>query len=381
MRVLLGGASKDVRDYMLRSGGQWSRLLDDAQKAPGTMGEVARGIKPLREAGQKLVTKAFDLNSFFDDAYRVMAYLYAHDKTVKGKLNPRELKAAQATAGHLRIGEAEAAGVNLARRVMQNWDELTPFERTVVRGIFPFYSWTQHILRFTARYPIDHPVRASIMASFAENEVNDFGTALPKRLLNTFFLGNPDPETGDIKGINLNSINPFADVANYFTMAGWLSAANPIFATMLEQIGVDGRLGQVGLFPDTHYDPMTGSLKVDTPNPATSLLFNTIPQTQAIAHYLGMSTDIKDIMQTNPEAAQRMLASSFGLPVYWRDYNYVEEVAQHELTKETAYRKAYTDALKSGSLKSDYPTLSPLLAQFKVLQQGNVVPYPTTTGI
>src|SRR5207253_7769971 len=108
----------------------------------------------------------------------------------------------------------------LSRRVLIQWDNLTPIERSVIRPVLPFYGWISHILRYAYHYPIDHPFRAAVTASFARNELADLGTGMPQTLLNSLFLGNPD-SNGKVTGINVGGLNPFRDVANYMTLGGF----------------------------------------------------------------------------------------------------------------------------------------------------------------
>jgi hypothetical protein len=359
IRFGLGGISRDLIDFQYRSMGTLRRLFDEAQdKSP-----LLRGAS---DAASTIIKKSFDLNAFFDDMYRVMSYKYGYDKALTKGLS-KEM--------------AQRAGVELSRKILQQWDELTPIERTILRNVFPFYGFMQHILRYTLSYPFDHPIRASMMAQFARNELEDMNTGLPQTFLNSFFLGAPD-KNGNVKSINLRGLNPFTDVANYFTLAGFLGATNPLISTTLQQAGIDTQTGGPELYPTLRYDARTGRLVADTGNPLLRLVENTIPQARILTALTGASSEFKALMQTNPAAAKRMLASQAGLPVMVRDHNVPQEQFKAELRRQDAQDSARNEALKTGDYDyaKEFPGLRPLLAQIEQLQgSGALAPYDPNT--
>lgn len=336
MRYALGSSSRAHIEFNLQSGRTLRRLFEESM------------------AG-RFIQKSFDLNAFFDDTYRTMAYLYRHDKALTKGLSKEA---------------AEKAGIQTARKTLQTWDTLTPIERSIMRYIFPFYGFMQHILRYTMKYPFDHPTRAAIIGSFARNEFEDFGTSLPERLLNSFFLG-PMDINGNVKAINLAGMNPFADVANYMTLAGFLSATNPLIGTALEQAGIDKATGGPELFPTLHYDADSGRLRMDSPNPLQNLVQNTIPQSRILFGMAGASTEFKELMRRDPEAAQRLMLSQAGIPVLLRSYNIPQEQFKAELARSEDQRDVLNTALRTGddSRANDFPALRPLLQQVRQLQE------------
>src|SRR5690606_20404401 len=158
-------------------------------------------IAKMGEGISRTVDFLFDINTFVDDMYRSMAYLYGKKKGMRGGLSE--------DAAHL-------AGIELANKVLQNWDAMTPLERSLLRNIFPFYGWMKHILMYTGSMPIDHPLRVGVLSNFARNEIEDWG--LPQRFYAMFMLGEPD-KYGNVKAISFRGSNPFSDVANYMTLA------------------------------------------------------------------------------------------------------------------------------------------------------------------
>lgn len=325
-----------------------------ALKGGATMRRIWDSIAPAREAGGKLVAKSYEFNAFFDDMYRAAAYLSDFDKSL--------------TKG-LSRAEANTAGISLARKVYQRWDEMTPLERTVLRYVMPFYGFTSHVARYLSRYPFDHPVRASILGTVARKEMEDMGTGLPQKFLSMFFLGDTD-EDGNVKVINTAGMNPFGDVANLFTWSGFLGGTNPIFTSFLESIGVDIQQGGAELYPNLEYDPESGRLRSKSTNFLSNLFQNTVPQAQVLQSYLGQSSEFKELLRSNPEAAARLVRSQAGFPVLFRKVNVPEEQFRGELARGQAQKDTLSKAFKSGDFgeASRYPGLGPLIQQVEQLQ-------------
>lgn len=336
------------------SGKTLRRLFDSAQKG--------------RELASGIVDKSFQANAFIDDMYRAAAYMRGESK---------------ALAKGMSAEEASAAGVDLSRKILQKWDQMTPIERTVIRYVFPFYGWAAHIVPYVLKYPFDHPWRASIMSNITKNEISDMGSGLPERFLNAFFLGHPD-KSGNIKAIQTGGLNPFTGVSNYFTWAGFASNVNPVVGSILEALGVDKQSGSAELYPDLQYDPETGRLVTKGKSFLPSLLSNLVPQSQILTDLFGASSDFKSLMKSDPQAAARRLLSEGGLPLLYRQYNLPQEQFKAELARQNNQTTAKSNALKSGNLDSlnKYPALRGYVAQMKALQeQGLLAPYtPANTG-
>lgn len=305
-----------------------------------------------REMGGGFIQKSYDFNGFFDDFYRSVSYLYGKNKAERLGLSE--------TA-------AKSEGIALTRKVMQNWDEITPIERSVMRYIFPFYGWMNHIMRYVASYPFDHPIRTSVMAQFARNELEDMGTGLPQDFLNMFFVGDVGPD-GKVKAINTAGMNPFSDVANYFTLAGFTGNVNPIISSVLTTLGVDTGRGGPTLYPNLEYDPQTGRMVANNGNLITNFAQAAVPQTRILAAATGMSSEWKELLRRNPEAAGRMMWSQLGVPVIARNVPLYEEQFKGELARTDAQDTALRTALKTGGELGGYPDLVPFMNQIRALQ-------------
>jgi hypothetical protein len=262
------------------------------------------------------------------------------------------------------------------RKVMMNWDTLTPNERSIMRYVFPFYGFMSHILRYAFNYPIDHPFRASILSNFARNEVNDYGTGLPEKFLNNFFFGHPNAQ-GMTNSLNLKPFNPFRDVANYFTLAGFAGATNPIFTTIAQQLGIDTTTGGPDLYPHLQYNKDTGRLGATSPNILQSLLENTLPQSRVLTSLLNGS-EFRQLSRTSPSSARSLVLSDLGIPQLIQPVNIPAEVSKAELARERSQSLAMSSALRTGNDTSAlrYPLLAPLIGQIRTLQgQGQLAAY------
>lgn len=337
-----GSLQKPLEAIFQYKGGQTlRRLFDEAQGARTKFGEV--------------IDASYKWNGIFDDMYRSMAYLQAESSALKKGLSP---------------DQASKAGVELARKVFQQWDRMTPIERTIMRFIFPFYGWTSHVMKFALQYPFDHPIRTAIVGSFARNELDDMGSGLPERFLNMFFLGDTD-ENGNVKALNLAGMNPFSDVANNFTFAGFLGQTNPLISTAFQAAGVDIGNGGPELFPNMQYDAETGRLKFASRNPAMILMESIFPQSRVLTGFADASSEFQQLLRTNPEAAGRLLMSQAGLPVIFRTVNIPQEIAKSELARDESQSEALNQALKTGDwdTANNYPNLRPMLDQIRALQE------------
>lgn len=358
LRVGMSGAERLEGALQYQAGGAFGKMISDATAAKPGLGTTLDTLKgPAQKFGagfNKVVQGSFKFNALFDDMYRTMSYLYGYDKQLTKGMS-REV--------------AQRTGIDLAKSTMQAWDSLTPLERSVARNVMPFYSFMQHITRYVINYPMDHPIRASIMANFAKNEIEDNKTGLPDIINAMIPFGGKDKE-GNQKYISTRGINPFNDVASFFTLQGLAGNVNPILSTVLEQLGVDTQTGQPMLAKNMTFDPETGRLSSNAPNPLTSIIGNMIPQSQLLMNLTGNSAEFNALLRNNPEAAQRMLTSQAGLPNLIRSYNIPEQQIKSEIVRQDAQDKAWSTFLKTGNddEAKRYPALRPLIAQVKALK-------------
>lgn len=339
----LGSVSRDVIEWGHNATFTDKVLAAHSFKSGQTL---ARWIQESRAVTGKVTQAAdylYEFNGKVDDLYRATAYLTGRDKALSKGMT---------------AAESEQAGVALVRKVLPEWDRQTPFERNIVRSVFPFYTFARFILNYAYRYPMDHPFRIAVTSSIARNELQDFGDSLPLQFAQMFFLGHPDSH-GNVSALNIGAINPFQDVANYFTLAGFTGKVNPVISAAMEAVGVDPSKGTQDLYPDITYDPVTGRLKPSNSSFLSSLIPNIIPQSQLITALLGRNEDFKAILSSNPEAAAAMLRSSAGLPNLFRTVNPAQESFKAELQRQTNQSQVQNEALRTGdwSRAQQFPQL------------------------
>jgi hypothetical protein len=314
--------------------------------------EVQRGkAGKVTDALGRAVEKGNDLNGMFDNFYRAMAYLDGRDRGL--------------TRGMTREA-AERAGLEVTRKVMMDWAGMTPFERSIMKSIIPFYGFTRHALNYVFRYPMDHPLRMAIVSHLGKAEAEDGVDELGTRFLGSIFLGGPD-SMGRVQSLNLDSVNPFRDTANMLTLQGFLGSTNPVIATVLQSVGLDQ--GDAELYPTLRYDPETGRLATTQGNPLLAFAENTVPQTQILTGLLGLNGEFRDRARRDPASAVRSIASAAGLPLIWRQQNVGSEVIKAELARQKSAASVLQGAVTSGNWANAlrYPSLRPVYDQYQQL--------------
>jgi hypothetical protein len=300
------------------------RMYDDA------IGSGA--ITKTRTALGKVAEASFDLNGFFDDRYRVMAYLYGYDKALTRGMSEEA---------------ARLAGEQLLTKSMMDWMSMSPIERDVLKSIFPFYGFMRHAIGYVLRYPFDHPLRAAVLGAFGRAEQEDLG-GLPLSHLAMVPVPFLDADKAGSKlMMSLGAVNPFGDVANMLTVAGFVGATNPVISTLLESVGVDST-GSAELYPTMRFDPDTGRLNAVHPNLLMSFAQNTIPQSAVLFAAMGANQDFNDRVKSDPAGAMRSLLSAVGLPPIPRTVNPSAEFFKTELNRLRDVRAVKNDALRTG---------------------------------
>jgi hypothetical protein len=340
VRGELGGQARHFTDAEFaraeastRLGRTMARILDET---------------PVGRTSAKWVNKSLEINGVFDDMYRVAAYLTGRDKALTKGMSTEA---------------AEAAGRELMRKTMMDWTGMTPIERGIFKSVFPFYGFMSHALRYVSRYPVDHPLRAQVVAAFGRAEVEDLG-GLPPSFLSAIWIGDPDSNRN---ALQLRGVNPFSDVGNLYTVAGFAAATNPMITTALEQIGIER--GDLELYPTLRYDPETGQLAAQQQHPLLAFVENVIPQAQIATSLMGINAEFRERTRANPAAARRSLASAAGIPVVWRNYNVTAEIAKAEVNRQRSEDMVKSAALESGDWTEAmrHPGLRDYFAQLQQL--------------
>ncbi len=360
----IGSESPDLlrwRDEINARSPLKDRVAASAQLASGTTArklyDAARNdrIAKIKDFTKRKIEQSYDANQFVDDIYR-------------SSMNATQMKK------YLGKGYSEDAASALAassvRRVFQAWDEMTPMERSVMRAMVPFYAWSQYAARFVLNYPMDHPLRVSVLGSLTRAETQDAMTGLPEYIREMILLGDPRAN-GVVKALNISPFNPFAGVPSMFTVAGFLGQLNPIITGVLESVGIDTMRGGPSLYPELRYDPESGRLVADpSGNLLSNVAGNIIPQVQGITSLLGWNDQFNETLARDPGAAGRMLLGNFGLPILTRSVNVGEQLIKSELARFEDQENARKEALSTGNLSmlGDFPGLAAYGEQIRALE-------------
>lgn len=122
-----------------------------------------------------------------------------------------------------RTGLSDVAAAQRSFDALVDYNDLSPFERHVVKSVVPFYAWQKGILKVTARLGRDHPITAGLAIQLGnlnrELMIDKFGTAMPEAYMGMVQL----PWGG---WLNTRRFNPFADAPQLLTPHGIAQSLN-----------------------------------------------------------------------------------------------------------------------------------------------------------
>lgn len=244
------------------------------------------------------------------DTYKALAYFQGHDRLLKSATK-KGAGVDQAT-----LDSARQAGIEAANRVLISTDKMTPIESSLVRTIFPFYGFTKHLFDFLGTFPAEHPWRAQVLSQIADQETANWNSGLPYMWQQMLFMGKPDAN-GNVKSVDVRSINPFRSFFNDFSIAGITMSLSPMLGLGLDALGVNKLTGAPDLYPNMQYNPQTGSLQA-APTSLGSFVSNAaddfFPQLSSLRSLIGVADQYKSLRAEDPQAFASALRTSFGLP-------------------------------------------------------------------
>lgn len=269
MRDYAQGRASEVPREVMGTGHSASerRLFDDVaasldEVAPEDMMTTAGG----KRSGRRLtapvtwaVRKGYDANTWTDDLYRNIVYLKKVDE-----------------------GASVGEGVKEARAILGNFERLTPFERRVMRRVFPFYAWTKHVTKLSTKLATEDPARVAwnmaLPLIFAPEDQDFEGPSWLQAMANV----------GDDKFMSLGWAFPFS-VAGEFDPSNpqefVASQLSPVIGTAYSlATGNDPSFGRFEAMssPDTPYGQSPGFLPFSNPLGAAHVVASNLPQYQAI---------------------------------------------------------------------------------------------------
>jgi hypothetical protein len=220
---------------------------------------------------------------------------------------------------NLSTEEAMSLAVEHANKVFGTMDDLTPFERTVVRQVLPFYAWSKHLVQYVVSYPFDHPWRAAIANNLGQAVLEDWAAQkkdLPARYMTYFWLGQN--KKGEELLFPASGLFPFVQVADMFNFAGFMSRMDPRLQAVLESRGVDPTTG--GPIPDWQlahrFDERLGKEVPVLPSLPSELAKTMIGQ----ADPLLFDDNLKAYYAQHPDRLREALFRAWaGISPMWRD--------------------------------------------------------------
>lgn len=214
----------------LKSGVKASDNFDElfrrkfAEQASGSFIETQRPVmagktgKGMANATRVLGLGLADIDKWYETVLRrsaVKAELAKHPqlrKRVKGmKRETRDYWDAMDDALTPQRVDEISRSVNTA---LGDFHSLTPFEKNYARVVFPFYAWYRAITGITLKLPLEHPVKANLLADLgkigAEMNLEELGTTEEDVMPFVKGLIPIGPESGGRRPvINTSSPNPF----------------------------------------------------------------------------------------------------------------------------------------------------------------------------
>lgn len=205
-----------------------------------------------------------------------------------------------------------------------DFGDLSSFERTYVRRIFPFYSWIKGITKATGKLGVEHPARlltVYLLGMLGDREAQrEFGAAA-KTLGGFFSIGK---RRGLIqRGLATTGINPYATVAQVSGGVQGLATAdqnpldnpflqaNPIFQNALE-FASGTKLFSGEKYKQSRIAHLAAGLGI------------TIPQAQLIDNLIDPKNGDKKL---SPQRRLDLILRYAGLPVTQRNISVAEGIA------------------------------------------------------
>lgn len=87
---------------------------------------------------------------------------------------------------HMERGLDPAQAAQRVQRALFDYDQLAPFERDIMRRLFPFYTWTRKNLELQAKNILTHPGRVKAQLAIADQEQGPEREMLPEYLRGDF---------------------------------------------------------------------------------------------------------------------------------------------------------------------------------------------------
>ena len=283
----------------------------------------------------------FRFTRYVRDLQGAVAYL---DGAAKAERRSARVALADPVTGKpitLSADRAMVEGMHHVNEVFGNLSAMSPFERLVATSIMPFYGWQKHILGYVMSFPFDHPWRTLVLSQMAYHASASVPLAYPIRLQLLFQLGSPDSQ-GNVNAVDIRSLDPFRDVANYASLTGFLESLNPAITAIPSMVDPQFIYGSNVLYPTVTYNDFYG---IETAGPQGGLVSGIsqwVPQAAAVGTALDAASGIRSTWNTDRSAAIKSMLESLNIPFVTPPVNLKQiaardEDARYEVAKTTAY--------------------------------------------
>ncbi len=291
----------------------------------------------------------FKLTNTMTDMQRTLVYL---DGAAKAEGRGFYIDPETGERIEMTDARAQEEGMRAANRTMGNLSAMSPFERSWLTTVMPFYGWTKHVLTYVAEYPVDHPYRAMFLANMANMNSDEVAKGLYTRIQNLFFLGTPDAN-GNVSAVDVRALNPLRDVANYATLGGVISALNPVVSAPFAVVDPQIVFGSNTLYPTLTYNQLYGTRTAAPGGNVLTAAEQFVPELTTLDAALGLSAQYRGLQRSNPAAFTKLIFESLNIPfAQVQHINLKQIAAQQEIDRYQAASAAAQNAFQTGDFGS-----------------------------
>jgi hypothetical protein len=234
---------------------------------PGQQGLTDRATGVHQTAvSERIVSKVQQIEDYFRRASFVQSLKYQHKQRLREmgqnldnlEIHKWDYNDMEFIDKLLGDEDLMKATINELNQFSYNFAALGPSERRVVRTFIPFWGWYKFISKFAWRLPVEHPLRANLLAqlgllgAMSQDELG----AMPEWLRGVIPL---DLQKGELTYLSTFGINPFAQFFNPLGPEGAVQGtvqvgqASPPIQALLSAIGMDPlRGGTAPISPESN---------------------------------------------------------------------------------------------------------------------------------
>lgn len=204
-----------------------------------------------------------------------------------------------------RRGMSAAEALNAAHTTLVDYQDLSPFERQVVRSLVPFYAWQKGMLKVVAKFPVDHPIAASVALQLGALQDEQWNPDMPdayKQIIDVPGLGPT----------NTRGLNPFQDSLDMITPQGLINGINPFV-----DIALRNAYGapEGGFTEHMRVNELGQSVPTTSPAQDVAQIGSSLPQYQLLGGLGVPGVGTYEKQKTGTAAVERFV----GVPTYTED--------------------------------------------------------------